>query len=77
MLILTRRAGEVIRVGCDVKITVLAITGNQVKIGFDAPRSIPVDRAEVAERKRNIPPPISPSARSHHPAAVSSDTLDP
>ena len=77
MLILTRRAGEVIRVGCDVKITVLGITGNQVKIGFDAPRSIPVDRAEVAERKRNIRPPVSPSARSRHQAVVPSDTLDP
>jgi carbon storage regulator len=52
MLILKRRPGQVVHVGGEVKITILAITGNQVRIGFDAPRTIPVDRAEIVERKR-------------------------
>jgi carbon storage regulator len=52
MLILTRRAGEVVHIGNEVKVTILAIIGDRVRVGFDAPRSIAVDRAEIVERKR-------------------------
>ncbi|HBH35652.1 MAG TPA: carbon storage regulator [Gammaproteobacteria bacterium] len=37
MLILTRRNGETIRIGDDIEVAVLAVTGNQVRIGIDAP----------------------------------------
>lgn len=47
MLILTRRAGEVIRIGEEIAITVLRIKGNQVRIGIDAPKSLPVRREEL------------------------------
>jgi carbon storage regulator len=58
MLILTRRLGESIKIGDDVQITVLAVGGTQVRIGIDAPRSMPVDRSEVHERKKlGLPPP--------------------
>jgi carbon storage regulator len=50
MLILTRRAGETIMVGHDVKVTVLAINGNQVRIGVEAPKDVAVHREEVAQR---------------------------
>jgi carbon storage regulator len=52
MLILTRRSGETVHIGDDVMVTVLAIKGNQVRIGIKAPRSIAVDREEIFERKR-------------------------
>lgn len=47
MLILTRRAGESLVIGDDVKLTVLGVKGNQVRIGIDAPRSLPVHREEI------------------------------
>jgi len=52
MLILTRRAGESLRIGDDVEVTVMAVNGAQVRIGIKAPINISVDREEVAERKR-------------------------
>jgi len=52
MLILTRRAGESLRIGDDVEVTVMAVNGSQVRIGIKAPINISVDREEVAERKR-------------------------
>jgi carbon storage regulator len=52
MLILTRRAGESLRIGEDVEVTVMAVNGSQVRIGIKAPINISVDREEVAERKR-------------------------
>lgn len=53
MLILTRRIGEVLRVGDDVSITVLGIKGNQVRIGIDAPKDVSVHREEIYQRIQN------------------------
>ncbi len=52
MLILTRRAGEGLRIGADIEVTVMAVSGTQVRIGIKAPRDVTVDREEVAQRKR-------------------------
>jgi carbon storage regulator len=52
MLILTRRAGETLRIGDDIEVTVMAVNGAQVRIGIKAPRNVAVDREEIAERKR-------------------------
>jgi carbon storage regulator len=52
MLILTRRAGETLRIGDDIEVTVMAVNGAQVRIGIKAPRDVVVDREEIAERKR-------------------------
>ncbi len=49
MLILTRRAGEGIDIGLDVEITVLEVSGEHVRIGITAPRSVPVVRSELRE----------------------------
>lgn len=50
MLILTRRISESIIVGDDVKITVLGVKGNQVRLGIDAPKDLSVHREEIYER---------------------------
>lgn len=50
MLILTRRPGESIHLGDDVKITVLSVKGKQIKLGFDVPEDTPVYREEVYQR---------------------------
>lgn len=52
MLILTRRVGETICIGNDVKVTVLGVKGQQVRIGVEAPKAVAVHREEVAERIR-------------------------
>ena len=52
MLILTRRIGETINIGNDIKITVTAISGNQVRIGISAPKEVKVLREELVERDK-------------------------
>ena len=47
MLILTRRVGETLMIGDDVKITILDNKGGQVRIGISAPREIEVHREEI------------------------------
>ena len=47
MLILTRRTNESIIINDDIKITVLGIKGNQVRIGIDAPKDVSVHREEI------------------------------
>ena len=50
MLLLTRKLGENIRIGDDVKITIVEVKGNHVKLGIDAPPSVKVHRVEIYER---------------------------
>jgi len=50
MLILTRRAGESVNIGEEVKVTVLGVKGNQVRVGIVAPKDIGVHREEVYDR---------------------------
>ena len=50
MLILTRRPDESLIIGNDVKVTILGIHGNQVRIGVTAPKNITVHREEVYQR---------------------------
>jgi len=47
MLILTRKTGESITIGDDVKITVLGIHGRQVRLGIIAPQKVVVHREEI------------------------------
>lgn len=50
MLILTRKPGETIVIGNDVRVTILGMNGNQIRVGIEAPKHVPVNRLEVAER---------------------------
>lgn len=49
MLVLTRKLEEVIVIGGRVEVHVLGIQGDQVRLGFSAPRDIPIFRKEVFE----------------------------
>jgi carbon storage regulator len=55
VLIVTRRAGEKVMLGDDVVVAVMEIVGSTVRIGIDAPRSVPVYREEIwhAVREEN------------------------
>jgi carbon storage regulator len=50
MLILTRRVGEILRIGADVSVQVMEINGHQVRLGVTAPKSVAVHREEVFQR---------------------------
>ncbi len=47
MLILTRKAGEAIIINSDVKVSVLSVEGNQIRLGINAPKEITVHREEI------------------------------
>ena len=50
MLALTRKKGESVMVGNDVEVVVLGIQGDQVKLGFVAPKKVPIHRKEIYEQ---------------------------
>ena len=50
MLTLSRRAGESLVIGDDIEITIVEVAGGRVRIGVNAPRSVPVHRGEVHAR---------------------------
>ncbi len=47
MLVLTRKKGERVMIGDDIVVTIIDVRGDGVRIGFDAPRGIAIQRAEV------------------------------
>ena len=53
MLILTRRIGETLIIGDDVKVTVLGVRGHQIRLGVDAPKEVSVHREEIYNRIQN------------------------
>ena len=56
MLILTRKLGETIRIGNEIKVTLLDVKGRQVRVGIDAPSEITIHREEIYRiiRDQNI-----------------------
>jgi carbon storage regulator len=50
MLVLSRKSGEKILIGEDVEVVVLQVDGDRVKLGFVAPRYVPIFRAEIHQK---------------------------
>lgn len=63
MLVLKRKVGEVVRIGNDIEIHVLAVEGDVIKLGFEAPKQVQILRSEVydAIRAENMQSSISTS----------------
>jgi len=51
MLVLSRRTGEEVVIGGNIRIVVTEVCGQRVRLGITAPKDIRVDRAEVDERR--------------------------
>jgi len=53
MLVLSRKAGEKIKIGKDIVINILKIEGGIIRVGIEAPKRIPILRMEVFEKIQN------------------------
>ena len=53
MLVLSRKLGEVLVIGNDITVTVLAVDGDRVKLGVAAPAEVPIHRQEVHQKIGN------------------------
>ncbi len=51
MLVVSRRIGEQILIGENIRITVVGVHGKQVRLGVSAPPTVVVDRQEIRERR--------------------------
>jgi carbon storage regulator len=47
MLVLTRKPGDFVQIGDDIRVHFFGVVGNQMKIGIDAPRDIDIARGEL------------------------------
>lgn len=54
MLILTRKQGESITIGNNIKVTVLDVKGKYVRVGVEAPRDLAVHRLEISPVEKEI-----------------------
>lgn len=50
MLVLSRKTDESIQIGNDIVVRILAINGDRVSVGIEAPKEIPILRSEILER---------------------------
>ncbi len=54
MLILTRKIGESVTIGNDIKVKIISVDQNQVKLGFEASSDIPIFREELIAKVKNM-----------------------
>ncbi len=75
MLVLSRRTSQQIMIGPEIRITVVRIERNQVRLGIQAPPGVPILRNELADAPRaSAPPrPADPPAPSRSGAGASRD----
>jgi carbon storage regulator len=59
MLVLSRRVGEEIVINDNVRVTVVSVKGDRVRLGIVAPKDVHVDRAEIHQRRMEFDVPIS------------------
>jgi len=69
MLVLTRKLMERLYIGEDICVTVVRLEGGQVRLGIEAPRHIPVVRAELVT-DRVVSPSLAPTSTTRHDAPV-------
>jgi carbon storage regulator len=62
MLVLSRKVGEEIIIGDDIRVRVLSVQGNQIRLGFVAPRDVEIQRQELLDPGRNKPSRPRPAA---------------
>ena len=67
MLIITRRPGEKVMVGDDVVVHILEVVGHSVRVGIEAPRSVPVYREEIWNAVREEKRAAAQTSASVHP----------
>jgi len=60
MLVLSRKIGEEIVIGDNIRVTVVAIRGNQVRLGFTAPDDVTIHRSELGDFAQRPAPADSP-----------------
>ncbi|HLI61404.1 MAG TPA: carbon storage regulator CsrA [Solirubrobacteraceae bacterium] len=72
MLVLTRKSNQSIMIGDDIEVSVLAIMGEKVRIGIQAPRDVPVFRKEVYLEIQDEQPAEDKDARTEVDAALRS-----
>ncbi|MEF2243949.1 carbon storage regulator CsrA [Paenibacillus sp. IITD108] len=52
MLVLKRKVGEVVKIGDNIEVHILAVEGDVIKIGFEAPKNVQILRSELYEEIR-------------------------
>jgi len=52
--VLTRKIGETIVIDGDIRVTVIAVQGDKVRLGFTAPEYVRVDRQEIHDRRASL-----------------------
>ena len=52
MLVLTRKPGEVVVIGDNIRLTVVAVHGRQVRLGLTAPADVPIHRSELRRPRK-------------------------
>jgi carbon storage regulator len=72
MLVLTRKVGEKIYLGENIVVTVTAVSGQQVRLGFTAPPEVAILRNELVVRGEASPnetetQPVEPESKRHRP----------
>jgi carbon storage regulator len=66
MLILTRRVGQILKIGDDVEIIALGMKDGRIRLGITAPRNVSVHRMEIYEKINGLDP--ASTRLSKHPS---------
>jgi carbon storage regulator len=61
MLVLTRKQGETIVINDEIQVTVVALQGNKIRLGIEAPEWVTVDRQEVHQRRNEFAADATPA----------------
>jgi carbon storage regulator len=68
MLVLNRKEGQGVNISDQIKVRILSVNGNRVRIGIEAPRNVRIHRHEIYEDRKSGQVPIEPSTQRAVPA---------